>query len=235
MNQEFKYLLQHENRLRCAVVFCYVLKHCSGFDPTFIAMLFFSHDNATVQSAEIVTSAQQTLTPHAFKTVLTKQLAFLHPSWPPALWINHHQPVGTNSQVHRCVILQRSQINVPLEDLEGYSVRNIPRWLNVCRQQHKSMIKCFPWACVSSRVHIPVCCFCLQACVGVEQIHVIWVIDVFPPAESWLRCLMETRLNIHSLFYFCSSLNRSRFDWHHSWPHPPTTLHLVMYSTVQRF
>lgn len=56
--------------------------------------------------------------------------------------------------------------------------------------------------CVSLYVHIFVCCFCLHACVGVEQIHVIWVIDILPPAVSWSQCLMEMRFKIHPFFFF---------------------------------
>lgn len=130
-------------------------------------------------------------------------LVYHIPPWFSVCGLTCYQPLGKNSKVHHCVIFRCSQINVPLQDLARFGVRNIPRWLNVCLVQHKSMIKCFSWVCVSLYVHISVCCFCLQACVGVEQIHVIWVIDIFPPAESWLRCLMESRLKIHSFFYFC--------------------------------
>lgn len=47
------------------------------------------------------------------------------------------------------------------------------------------------------------CCFCLHACVGVEQIHVIWVIDILPPAETWSQRLMEMRFKIRPFFSLC--------------------------------
>ena len=40
-------------------------------------------------------------------------------------------------------------------------------------------------------VHIFACRFCRHACVGVEQIHVIGVIDKLPQAERWSPRLMD--------------------------------------------
>lgn len=72
--------------------------------------------------------------------------------------------------------------------------------LNLCRGSHKGMIKCFHECVFFLYLHMAVCCFSFHTRVGVEQIHVIPVIDLLLPAES----LMERRFKSHPLFSpFC--------------------------------
>lgn len=92
------------------------------------------------------------------------------------------------------------------KDLARFGVKNIPRWLKVCTEQEHDEV--FSWVCVP--VHVSVCCFCLHAFVGAEQIHVIWMIDILPLAESWSQRPMEMRFQFHPFFYFCPVLESSR-------------------------
>ena len=132
-----------------------------------------------------------------------------------------YHSLGKNSKikVHHCVIFWSSQINVPLQDLAKNWCEKYPP-LTECAPSAQEHDQVFAWVCVSLYVHIFVCCFCLHACVGVEQIHVIRVIDILPLAESWSQRLMEMRFKIRPFFYFCpASLSLTNFctDWLRLW------------------